>query len=199
MADRMNEDGCACLEEESISSLSSGAAIFSGPKDTLALAANARGSPRRPNLGKESHEMTTDRKNDQTKANPERRAEGASIAVMCAFCRGTGKDPFGIMSPAATCQVCRGRGVRTLDQPTATCAYCEGTGVHPSSRLTCTTCGGTGKVEIPDDAVACPRCRGTGRESNCQYHPESLLSCWFCGGRGVVAAERKESLEEARI
>lgn len=106
--------------------------------------------------------------------------------VICAFCGGTGKDPFGIMSPLATCQVCGGTGQRTLHLPTAPCAFCRGTGIHPFSRLTCTTCGGVGIVEIPTHAVTCPCCGGTGRAADFIW-PDSPLSCTCCGGKGVVA------------
>jgi len=95
---------------------------------------------------------------------PPRMADAdAQVEVICAFCGGMGKDPFGIMSPLATCQVCSGTGRHTLRQPTAPCPFCQGTGVHPGSRNTCTTCGGVGTVEIPEDAVACPCCGGTGQ------------------------------------
>jgi DnaJ-class molecular chaperone len=109
--------------------------------------------------------------------------------VTCAFCGGRGQDPFGIMSPLATCQVCGGTGRRSLHPPTAPCAFCRGTGVHPFSRLTCTTCGGVGTVEIPSDAVPCLCCGGTGRAADYANYiwPDSPLSCPCCGGKGVVA------------
>jgi len=125
--------------------------------------------------------MNKDSERGRLRPDPRERIE-----VTCAFCQGTGKDPFGIMSSMANCQVCGGTGVRTLYQPTATCAFCGGTGVHPHSRLTCTTCGGVGTVQIPDDAVTCPCCGGTGREADYEY-PDSPLSCRCCGGKGVVA------------
>ena len=31
--------------------------------------------------------------------------------IECAFCKGTGKDPFNLLSELATCQVCGGKGV----------------------------------------------------------------------------------------
>lgn len=108
------------------------------------------------------------------------------VEVTCAFCHGTGKDPFGIMSSMATCQVCGGTGARSLHRPTAPCAFCGGTGVHPGSRLTCTTCGGVGSVQITEDAAACLCCGGTGREADHEY-PDSPLSCLCCGGKGVVS------------
>ena len=108
------------------------------------------------------------------------------VELACTFCRGTGRDPFGLLSGLSKCQVCGGAGVRRLRRPAAPCAYCGETGVHPFSRLTCTTCGGVGNVEIPEGAVTCPGCGGTGREADYQY-PDSVLSCRRCGGKGVVA------------
>lgn len=107
--------------------------------------------------------------------------------VVCAFCRGTGKDPFGVMSPLATCQVCGGAGRLTLSLPTASCAFCQGSGVHPFSRLTCTTCNGVGRVQAPPEAVTCPCCGGSGRAAD-HLWPDSPLSCSCCSGKGVVAA-----------
>lgn len=115
---------------------------------------------------------------------------GEKIEMTCAFCAGRGKDPFGIMSSLATCQVCGGAGRRVLHQPTAPCAFCRGTGVHPGSRLTCTTCGGVGTVEVNAGAVTCPCCGGTGRAAECARYiwPDSPLSCLWCGGKGFVAS-----------
>jgi len=124
---------------------------------------------------------------------PPRMADAdAQVEVLCAFCSGMGKDPFGIMSPLATCQVCSGTGRHTLRQPTAPCPFCQGTGVHPGSRNTCTTCGGVGTVEIPEDAVACPCCGGTGQAADDVDYiwPDSPLSCGCCRGKGVISAER---------
>jgi DnaJ-class molecular chaperone len=110
--------------------------------------------------------------------------------VTCAFCGGKGRDPFGIMSPLATCQVCNGIGRRTLHQPTAPCAFCRGTGVHPRSRLTCTTCSGVGTVEVTAGAVTCPCCDGSGRAAHYADYiwPDSPLACLWCGGKGVAAS-----------
>jgi DnaJ-class molecular chaperone len=110
---------------------------------------------------------------------------GEKIEMTCAFCAGRGKDPFGIMSSLAACQVCGGKGRRTLRQPTAPCAFCRGTGVHPGSRLTCTTCGGAGRVETTAAAVTCRCCDGTGRSAD-DIWPDSPLSCVCCGGKGFV-------------
>jgi DnaJ-class molecular chaperone len=111
--------------------------------------------------------------------------KGERLDVTCAFCGGTGRDPFGIMSPLATCQVCGGTGQRTLLRPTAPCAFCRGSGVHPGSRNTCTTCDGVGTVEVPAHTVPCPNCGGSGRAADYLW-PDSPLSCGCCRGKGVV-------------
>lgn len=110
--------------------------------------------------------------------------------VTCAFCVGRGRDPFGLLSPLSTCQVCGGVGKHTLSLPIATCAYCRGTGVHPHSRLTCTSCKGIGMVHIPADAVVCPACLRTGRAADSNW-PDSSLSCGYCGGKGLVSKEQE--------
>ena len=112
-----------------------------------------------------------------------------TVAVACAFCSGTGRDPFGLLSPLSTCQVCGGQGQLVLRLPIAPCVFCRGTGVHPGLRMTCTTCDGVGMVEIPEGAVTCPCCAGTGRAADYLW-PGSALSCTCCGGKGVVSARR---------
>ena len=109
------------------------------------------------------------------------------VGVMCAFCGGEGQDPFGIMSPLATCQVCGGTGRRVLRTPTSVCPFCGGMGAHPGTRMTCTTCGGVGTVEIPQHSITCPCCGGSGQAAD-HVWPDSPLSCSCCGGKGVVAA-----------
>ncbi|HBY99582.1 MAG TPA: hypothetical protein DEP84_37540 [Chloroflexi bacterium] len=117
------------------------------------------------------------------------RGEGERVGVTCAFCGGSGTDPFGVMSPLSTCVVCRGAGRRSLHPPTAGCAFCRGTGVHPGSRMTCTTCGGVGTVELPSNAITCPGCGGSGRAADYLW-PGSPLSCGLCHGKGVVPGWR---------
>ena len=60
----------------------------------------------------------------------------AELSVRCAFCDGTGRDRFGILSPPSACQVCLGRGVVGVPEPRVPCAYCRGRGVQPHTRLT---------------------------------------------------------------
>ena len=138
--------------------------------------------------------MTTVNPKTKTRVGRKKEAQGKAgerIAVTCAFCHSKGRDPFGIISPLSTCQVCGGTGRRTLRQPTVRCAYCRGTGVHPGTRMTCTTCHGVGTVPAPADAVRCPCCGGTGgaRDWPDYIWPDSLFSCPGCGGKGVVAAK----------
>ena len=109
-----------------------------------------------------------------------------TTVVTCAFCGGRGRDPFGILSPLATCQVCWKEGKHTLLLPITPCAYCQGTGVHPHSRLTCTSCKGVGMVNIPAGAITCPACFGTGRAA-ASIWPDSPLSCGSCRGKGMVS------------
>ena len=109
--------------------------------------------------------------------------------VVCGFCRGQGRDPFGVMSPISTCQVCGGAGQRTLTLPTAPCALCHGTGVYPGSRLTCTACGGIGMISTLDDAQSCPTCGGSGSARSGDW-PDSPFPCSRCRGTGLVPATR---------
>ena len=37
--------------------------------------------------------------------------------ITCAFCKGTGKDPFDILSELAACQVCGGTGKVEVEEP----------------------------------------------------------------------------------
>ena len=124
--------------------------------------------------------------------------EANYVEVTCAFCKGKGRDPFEIMSPLATCQVCGGAGHHFLRPPVARCAFCGGTGVHPHSRNTCTACDGVGTVEIPADAVSCPCCEGSGRAADYIW-PDSPLSCGCCHGKGVVSALKAETMRPIRF
>ena len=99
----------------------------------------------------------------------------------CAFCRGTGKDPFELLSKLSKCQVCGGRGEVEVGQPAIECVYCGGSGVHRDQRLTCTVCGGKGMATIDKGSQTCADCNGSGRVKG--YY----LPCLRCGGTGVVA------------
>ncbi len=110
------------------------------------------------------------------------RVGGHLVEVTCSFCRGKGKDPFGIMSWLSTCGVCGGRGVVQVPAPHGRCAHCRGTGAVKT--FTCTVCRGTGYVPvIPGPLLACRECRGTGSDAS------SALACLTCRGRGWVPQE----------
>ena len=117
---------------------------------------------------------------------------GEAVEIACAFCGGKGLDPFGIMSPLATCQVCDGEGRVTLTEPTARCAFCHGTGVHPNTRMTCIVCDGVGEVEIAPASVVCPHCDGSGRTADCDDcgFPQSIFPCQHCKGKGFMAGNQ---------
>lgn len=114
--------------------------------------------------------------------------------IPCAFCKGIGKDPFGLLSEHSACQVCGGAGEVAMIEPAIKCAFCRGTGVHPhGARVTCTVCNGKGMVTVstgvrhlPDyggkgATEACAKCKGTGMVT------DSGLPCTTCGGKGRVA------------
>ena len=67
--------------------------------------------------------------------------------IVCAFCKGKGRDPFGIPSKLSNCQVCWGKGkVAIADIPHETCGACKGTGIFEYHRLPCSVCKGKGVV-----------------------------------------------------
>jgi len=102
--------------------------------------------------------------------------------LKCAFCKGEGKDPFGLLSELATCQVCGGTGGVEVNEPAIECAYCKGSGVYPQgARITCTVCNGKGMVTVKEPTEECPKCKGTGTTR------DSGLPCIRCRGKGVVS------------
>jgi len=104
--------------------------------------------------------------------------------ITCAFCRGEGKDQFGVLSQISICQVCGGTGKVEVTEPAIVCAFCNGTGIYPhNGRITCTVCNGKGMVTIEQNVTKCLRCGGRAREF------ESGLPCIKCGGKGVVNQE----------
>jgi hypothetical protein len=80
------------------------------------------------------------------------------VEVTCSFCRGRGRDPFGIMSRLSTCCVCGGRGVVQMSTPYTRCALCRGTGAVKT--FTCTVCRGTGFVSVIPDPLRLARSAG---------------------------------------
>ena len=115
---------------------------------------------------------------------------GNRVSIKCAFCDGTGKDPFGLLSVLSTCQVCRGSGQVWVTEPFIKCAFCKGSGVQPSRRVTCTVCGGKGVVAAPaqEQREICPECGGSG-----QSHSHWNVPCLKCKGKGFITLKAREA------
>ncbi|MEI6683120.1 MAG: hypothetical protein WCO44_10860 [Bacteroidota bacterium] len=97
--------------------------------------------------------------------------------VKCAFCSGTGKDPFDLLSPISHCQVCNGTGQVMIEEPAKKCVFCSGTGKNPlGARVPCIVCAGKGSNHF-ENKVQCAQCFGTGKASD-------GLPCSRCGGKG---------------
>jgi DnaJ-class molecular chaperone len=102
--------------------------------------------------------------------------------ITCAFCKGTGNDPFDLLSDRATCQVCKGTGKVEVKEPAIKCVYCKESGVYHNTRITCTVCNGKGVVTAPKGASdQCVDCGGTGRAI------DSAMPCLKCRGKGLVS------------
>ena len=99
--------------------------------------------------------------------------------VKCAFCNGKGKDPWGLMSVLADCQVCKGRGTVMIEEPYENCSVCHGTGVQYNKRLNCLACGGKGVLPVREGMKTCPECGGSGKGAMGLY-------CLKCKGRGKI-------------
>lgn len=68
--------------------------------------------------------------------------------IKCAFCHGTGKDPFHLLSYLSDCPVCHGRKTVRVAKPYETCKACAGTGIYFKSKMYCWTCRGKGVVTV---------------------------------------------------
>ena len=124
-------------------------------------------------------QMMTEKKRNNAKAKFVQRE------VSCAFCQGTGKDPFPGTWPKGICQICRGRKKNAfffspLREKLKRCPFCQGGGIHPYSRMSCTVCKGKGWVVTEKASFTCPICKGKGREE------EKAFECTRCGGKGRV-------------
>ena len=107
--------------------------------------------------------------------------------IICAFCRGAGKDPFDIMSSLSTCCVCGGRGTVTVSTPHVRCAHCRGTGAIKT--LTCTVCRGKGVIPVTDEPrISCSACGGSGDDGSAP-----AMACLRCHGRGWVTGRPDEA------
>ena len=118
--------------------------------------------------------------------------EERTTQMPCAFCHGTGKDPFGILSSLSTCCVCLGKGTVAVEASHEWCAHCGGTGAV--KRLTCTVCGGRGVLPVlKGPTEVCPECGGTGDDPSA-----SAMACLECRGRGKIPAAGHGSPRRAR-
>ena len=105
--------------------------------------------------------------------------------VVCAFCKGKGTDPYGILSWKSTCYVCHGKGTVVVKVPHVSCRYCRGTGSYKT--FSCAVCRGAGMLPaVSGPTRRCPGCEGRA------YEISSGLACLECRGRGVVSYEHKE-------
>jgi len=113
-------------------------------------------------------------------AKTRKEISGNYKTITCAFCKGKGKDPFGIPSKLSNCQVCIGRGTVRVVEPAEVCPYCKGEGIFFNHNLSCPVCGGKGMVTKIKGEKRCEKCAGDGKE------PESDLPCASCYGLGAI-------------
>ncbi|MCX6160561.1 MAG: hypothetical protein NTV87_04395 [Ignavibacteriae bacterium] len=97
--------------------------------------------------------------------------------IRCAYCNGTGKDPYSLLSTKSGCLVCEGTGENEVKEPAIKCIYCSGTGKNPlGARIHCIVCMGHGS-NYCESNTKCLRCKGSGKSSD-------GLPCTLCGGIG---------------
>ena len=125
-------------------------------------------------------------------ASTSQKPAGACKTVKCAFCGGTGRDPYRILSKVSDCPVCKGHKTVEVETPVVACLYCKGTGRQRHTRLTCSACRGAGVITLPGPTAACPQCDGSGRE------PEADLPCSRCKGAGLVAVDAAQGKKTER-
>ena len=123
-------------------------------------------------------------------ANTSEKPAGARKTFKCAFCGGTGRDPYRILSRVSDCPVCKGHKIVEVETPVVACLYCKGTGRGRHTRLTCSACRGAGVITLPGPTTACPQCDGSGRE------PEADLPCSRCKGAGLAAKGTTQEKEQ---
>ena len=126
------------------------------------------------------------------KPSTAQRSAGTHTTVKCAFCRGTGKDPYGILSKLGNCPVCGGHKTVEVQAPFVACLYCKGTGRQRHTRLTCSACRGKGVIPMAGPTTKCTQCGGAGRE------PEADLPCSLCKGTGLIAKKSNAPKQENR-
>lgn len=87
------------------------------------------------------------RKPRWTTIRPEelKKIEEDTVEIKCAFCKGTGKDPFGL-SKLSDCPVCHGKKTVKVTKAYEKCRACDGGGVYIRSHMYCWFCKGKGVV-----------------------------------------------------
>jgi len=99
--------------------------------------------------------------------------------IKCAYCSGTGRDPFELLSAISGCQVCEETGQVEVEEPAIFCVFCSGTGKNPlGARVPCIVCKGKGSNFCESTSI-CHVCKGTGKWSD-------GLPCTRCKGIGFV-------------
>ena len=121
-----------------------------------------------------------------------RKPAGGSTTITCAFCKGTGSDPYEVLSKLSNCQVCNGCGTVQVETPTVPCAYCRSTGKQRHTRLTCSACGGKGVIHLAGPTVKCPQCNGSGKMHGAD------LPCSLCKGAGLIARKSNAPKQKNR-
>ena len=99
--------------------------------------------------------------------------------ISCAYCNGTGMDPFELPSKLSRCIVCDGTGGVEVKEPLIACVFCAGTGKNPlGSRIPCIVCLGKGS-NYCESTTICDQCQGTGKSTD-------NLPCTLCRGTGFT-------------
>ena len=95
-------------------------------------------------------------KSRRSRRTPVAEAELNLVEIKCAFCQGTGRDPFHVMSHLSNCPVCGGKKTVKVREPYETCGTCEGTGQYVNSKMYCWACRGKGVIPIKQEPQPSP-------------------------------------------
>lgn len=108
-------------------------------------------------------------------------SETGNIRVPCAYCRQTGRDRYGVMSPLSACAACRGKRFHLIATPVVKWAYYHGSGASPTgTRSYCLACGGQGIQSRAERTQPCPDCHTLGAQRS------TGLYCQQCHGAGMI-------------
>jgi len=136
---------------------------------------------------------TATTKNRSTKKREPIASEKPTVGVTtinCVFCRGTGRDPYEVLSRLGNCPVCKGHKTAEIQTPFVACLYCKGTGRQRHTRLVCSACKGMGAITLAGPTIKCSQCNGTARE------PEADLPCSLCKGAGLLLDKKSDTLNK---